>query len=350
MVVMLLALPALRADDKPADEKKPPTAKQQFDALVKDFNTKQQKIISEYQKLKGQEQQKKLQEYFALGGEFADKFLKIAEDNPKEAIATDALFWIVQNDRAGAARTKALKQINTLIAEMPLKDLSRRLKTTFGLGPDVLDAVFQRAQKETKSDEVGDLYGWIVQNGAYLPVGSKAIDVLVEQYPEHSAIEMACQVLGRGGVANAAETLQKILEKSTKPKVKAAATLALGQSLAAKVDTLGDKISEADKVADQAEHYFVKVVDDYGKDFPNLKSSAEKNLKSLRFFRVGKTAPDIAAGDLDKKDFKLSDYRGKVVLLDFWELVRPLPGHVPARAVAREESRRQAVRSPWNQQ
>jgi hypothetical protein len=32
----------------------------------------------------------------------------------------------------------------------------------------------------------------------------------------------------------------------------------------------------------------------------------------------GKTAPEIDGVDLDGKRFKLSDYRGKVVLLDFW--------------------------------
>ena len=33
---------------------------------------------------------------------------------------------------------------------------------------------------------------------------------------------------------------------------------------------------------------------------------------------VGALAPEIAASDLDGVPFKLSDYRGKVVLLDFW--------------------------------
>ena len=33
---------------------------------------------------------------------------------------------------------------------------------------------------------------------------------------------------------------------------------------------------------------------------------------------VGKPAPEITGTDLDGRPFKLSDYRGKVVLLDFW--------------------------------
>jgi hypothetical protein len=32
----------------------------------------------------------------------------------------------------------------------------------------------------------------------------------------------------------------------------------------------------------------------------------------------GNTAPEIVGEDQDGKTFKLSDYRGKVVLLDFW--------------------------------
>ena len=33
---------------------------------------------------------------------------------------------------------------------------------------------------------------------------------------------------------------------------------------------------------------------------------------------VGKLAPEIKGKDLDGVEFKLSDYRGKVVMLDFW--------------------------------
>ena len=35
-------------------------------------------------------------------------------------------------------------------------------------------------------------------------------------------------------------------------------------------------------------------------------------------FAIGHEAPDIEGEDLDGNKFKLSDYRGKVVVLDFW--------------------------------
>jgi peroxiredoxin len=33
---------------------------------------------------------------------------------------------------------------------------------------------------------------------------------------------------------------------------------------------------------------------------------------------VGQLAPEIEGADIDGRTFKLSDYRGKVVVLDFW--------------------------------
>jgi thiol-disulfide isomerase/thioredoxin len=41
-------------------------------------------------------------------------------------------------------------------------------------------------------------------------------------------------------------------------------------------------------------------------------------LQNLPNLVVGKVAPDLVGEDLDGKPMKLSDYRGKVVLVDFW--------------------------------
>ena len=46
--------------------------------------------------------------------------------------------------------------------------------------------------------------------------------------------------------------------------------------------------------------------------------AAELKLFLLKNLLVGKIAPDIKGVDLEGKKFKLSDYRGKVILLDFW--------------------------------
>jgi cytochrome oxidase Cu insertion factor (SCO1/SenC/PrrC family) len=41
-------------------------------------------------------------------------------------------------------------------------------------------------------------------------------------------------------------------------------------------------------------------------------------LFELVFLARGKPAPEIEGEDQDGKHFRLSDYKGKVVLLDFW--------------------------------
>jgi hypothetical protein len=42
------------------------------------------------------------------------------------------------------------------------------------------------------------------------------------------------------------------------------------------------------------------------------------SVKSTILGQGGKIAPEISGVDGDEVAFKLSDYRGKVVLLDFW--------------------------------
>jgi thiol-disulfide isomerase/thioredoxin len=48
-----------------------------------------------------------------------------------------------------------------------------------------------------------------------------------------------------------------------------------------------------------------------------LGDAAERGLIALRYLGLGKEAPDIEGEDLDGKAFKLSDYRGRVVVLIF---------------------------------
>ncbi len=61
----------------------------------------------------------------------------------------------------------------------------------------------------------------------------------------------------------------------------------------------------------------LRAVADVTKD-EDLRQQAKDALFEIENLQVGCTAPDIVAKDTDGVEFKLSDYRGKVVLLDFW--------------------------------
>ena len=49
-----------------------------------------------------------------------------------------------------------------------------------------------------------------------------------------------------------------------------------------------------------------------------MKTRAEGAIFEMHNLAVGLVAPEIKAEDLDGVKFSLSDYRGKVVMLDFW--------------------------------
>ena len=72
----------------------------------------------------------------------------------------------------------------------------------------------------------------------------------------------------------------------------------------------------------EAEKYFERAAADYA-DVPvfegrTVGSIARGELFEMRELVVGKSAPEITGADVDGKPFKLSDYRDKVVVLDFW--------------------------------
>ena len=50
----------------------------------------------------------------------------------------------------------------------------------------------------------------------------------------------------------------------------------------------------------------------------DLLAEAKEALVEVKKLAIGSAAPEIAGVDVEGVAFKLSDYRGKVVLLDFW--------------------------------
>ena len=115
------------------------------------------------------------------------------------------------------------------------------------------------------------------------------------------------------------ETLKKIIEKAHSNRVKAEAALGLGQNLSAKLDSFDGSAEKAEKLAAEADKYMAEAAELFAKEkLAARKQAVEQELKAFRTLRVGKEAPEISGKDLDGNDFKLSDYRGKIVLLDFW--------------------------------
>jgi hypothetical protein len=258
VLVLLLALPALGADDKPKDKPKAP--EEQYKALVKEQDDAMKAFQDAYQKAKTQEEKNKVfEEKYPQPDKAAPKFLELAEKHPKAPVAVDALIWIVTNDRgAGGEDSPRAKAVATLLRD------------------------------HVKSDKLGP----------------------------------ACQSLVNSGDKEATDLLRGILDKNPKKDVRGAACLSLARLLKNQAERAPESQKEdADKLRKESEQLFERAADKYADvklGRGTVGDQAKGELFELRFLLVGKVAPDVKGEDFDGKKFKLSDYRGKVVLLDFW--------------------------------
>src|SRR5439155_24738268 len=81
------------------------------------------------------------------------------------------------------------------------------------------------------------------------------------------------------------------------------------------------KDADLARLRGQAEGAFERVEKDHAfiaYKKTNLGRAAAAELFEIRHLAVGKTVPDLESDDTEGKPLKLSDYRGKVVVLVFW--------------------------------
>jgi hypothetical protein len=136
-----------------------------------------------------------------------------------------------------------------------------------------------------------------------------ALRMLSGPYVRSEKIAAAVNRLPYSQSAAAPEALKKIADQNPSREVKAAATY-----------SLGSYYKEREQNAD-AEKAFEAVIAGYGDVTTGRGSFGEASkaqLHEIRDLAVGKVAPEIEGVDVDGKTFKLSQYRGKVVVLDFW--------------------------------
>jgi AhpC/TSA family len=81
------------------------------------------------------------------------------------------------------------------------------------------------------------------------------------------------------------------------------------------------RAGDVSKLEAEAVKLFMEVSDNFGElkyGRKKLGDQAKSAIFTILNLGVGKTAPEISGEDIDGKPMKLSDYRGKVVVLDFW--------------------------------
>lgn len=169
------------------------------------------------------------------------------------------------------------------------QELAGKAKGTTG-GAEALIEVFSLGQRAQKKAEA-----------------RKAVETLVTDYIESPVMERLANGLRYAGyqigddVCRAA--LSAIQEKSPLPNAKAAAIFNIA------AQDIG-KDPEGSRTA------FIRLAKEF-KETPYA-ARADKFLFEIEHLQVGKTAPDFEATDEKGAKYKLSDYRGKVTVVDFW--------------------------------
>jgi AhpC/TSA family len=159
--------------------------------------------------------------------------------------------------------------------------------------------------------------------GENTPIQEEARTLIIENHDSNPKIEEVLPFIAKRDRGYDEELLKNVLEKNPSKAVKATASFLLAKRLKAESDSPKLKDSELIPKMKEAIAAFEKIAKDYGN--LNLKGLhgtatelARNEIAGIRKSPIGKPSPDIVGPDTDGRNFRLSDYKGKVILLDFW--------------------------------
>ncbi|MCI0455443.1 MAG: hypothetical protein L0Z62_00515 [Gemmataceae bacterium] len=264
-------------------------------------------------------------------GPFAERCPKLAQVDPETPTGLAALCWAATNAPDGEAGQKALALLKGgPIAHADPEDLMNALdsawtpnhKKSQELAPLVLD----RMKQKLDHSAAARLLTWVCtcyfgDGSAEVPrVFAESAELIAYRFADSPDIANFCECLGHHSssppwAGKYEKHLRTILEANRHRSVRVCAQFAL----ACVVQSTGEARQE------ETEQLFQQFIMDYaGQEpkelgfLPSLLSRARAELEEIRTRGLGKPAPEIEGEDLDGKPMRLSDFKGKVLLLDFW--------------------------------
>jgi len=149
----------------------------------------------------------------------------------------------------------------------------------------------------------------------------RALELLERDHFQSASFAVACEALARSPSPEGNQLLRKAAQNHSLRESRALAAFWLAQSLSSTSARRGTKPDVAEKLFKEAEQLYEKVIAEYASvehGRTTLGEAAKLRLDEMRYLTVGRPALDIVGDDLEGHSMTLSDYRGKVVLLDFW--------------------------------
>lgn len=229
------------------------------------------------------------------------------EQDEKPATLREQYQAIMKEYNQAVAETRAKLQNPDLTA-----DERKAIIESLPKVDELADKVNQLIAAEPKSDVAFDAHIFLARSSRSGEIFDAAVAAVFENFSDSERLAELASVAQMGTPAGN-ELLDKILEVSPHDLVKGRVTYMLANMLSRSEDEESEK--RCIELLETIQAKYADVDAGRGKTLGTL---AERLLFALQNLKVGKTAPDIVAKDLDEVEFKLSDYRGKVVVLDFW--------------------------------
>jgi thiol-disulfide isomerase/thioredoxin len=328
-LLVLLVVPALWAsDDKAKPKDQPATPADQFRALAKEYSQAQNDYI--LFRAKGINIDR------PNAAKYAGRILELAKQYPKDAASIEALLWVMRFEEAPKEAEDAWDiLLRDHVADPGMGVICGRVGNT--RSPKWEKLVRAVLDKNPHRDDQGAaccLLAFHLDRQARLATRtSRTADAenlrheaeqlfhrVARSYADVDDVRR--QVLWPNTGA-APKLIRTVLEKTTDRDLKGRGSYALAMRLKQDAERAvnADQPAAAEALNREAEQFLELVSKDYADvahNFRKLGDLAKGELFELRHLAIGKQVPEIEAEDLDGKRLKLSDFRGKVVLLDFW--------------------------------
>lgn len=256
----------------------------------------------------------------------AKKILVLASQQPDNPAVIDGLAWVINmsgsaEDSKNAAQS-LLQHVNNDAIAPTIQRLAQRGDLSFPsangvkLADDHPIRKLVNAAQESKSDKVRGMAYYGLGTGIFQHASTVKRSATVDISQIKERMEKSIKDLDKR-IASADEEQKKSLEQQKKRTE---------SNLTSVVEAAQKRKADAEKelpnVATwnkEAETLFQKALPLLEKADPKSALRCKGALNDLSGkLDPGVVAMEITADDVDGKNFKLSDYRGKVILLDFW--------------------------------
>ena len=273
----LIATPAFAQGDA--------TKVESFETIKKEFDEASKQWMDSYrQASRGGASKDELQKLVAArpsGAAYADRAIKVLEANAATEEGAQTAVWLIRAARvSGQPFARSLEILRTHHLDSPsIKDVMLSLSRN----PSPAVSKFLRAVQK-KSESVENQGRACFALAEHLK--AKAAVVHKIQAGDKPSIERYSSMYGREVVDVLGNAKPAAIEKRAAKRYEQVINTEAYAAIDYYRGTIGDK--------------------------------AKSSLFELRNLSIGKTAPDIIGEDIDGTPMKLSDYRGKVVVIDFW--------------------------------